>query len=93
MAKKGIQRKESTVLDHEKKFYLTENGLPEVKLAEQNKQLYFENYVVKFNLPAIYVLDALICRSKPTYSLQLTKNIFPSETDYTVCSHKVEGSY
>ena len=39
------------------------------------------------------MLDALICRSKPTYSLQLTKNVFPSETDYTVCSHKVDGSY
>ena len=34
LSKKSIDRKGSTVLDHEKKFYITESGIPEVKLAK-----------------------------------------------------------
>jgi hypothetical protein len=34
MAKVGIDRKESTVLDHEQKYYTTENGISEEKLAK-----------------------------------------------------------
>ena len=69
LANKSIDRKQSTVLDHEKKFYMSKKGLPEPKLANENKKLYFENYVVNYPLPAAYVLDAHIIRSKPTYSI------------------------
>ena len=69
LAKKSIDRKDNSVLDLEKKFIYVEDTPPKMQSGAANKRLYMENYTVNFELPGLYVLDAKICKTKPSCSL------------------------
>jgi hypothetical protein len=62
------------------------------KSAELNKNVYIDNYAVKFSIPTSFVLNARICGSNPDYLYQVVKFVIPgNESDGSMIS-KIEPS-
>ena len=59
--------------------------------AVDNQKLYLEKYSTNVNLPSLYVLDAQFNNKFPDYCIQLAKCVLPSQEDYLVNSHYIDG--
>jgi hypothetical protein len=68
-------RRMATFLEQEAKYTHYGND----RKASQNMKSYIDNFGIKFQLPSLYVLDAMFYPSNCIYSLQLVKYVFPSD--------------
>lgn len=52
---------------------------------------YIDNFGIRFELPSIYVLDAIFYPANCIYSFQLVKYLFPKNKSQKVSSHYSDG--
>lgn len=66
---------------------------PKHKPARENMQWYMDNFGVSFQLPSIYIHDALFFPTDPRNNLQLVNFAFPNADGFEVAMHNFDGSY
>ena len=80
-------RRQSTYLEKEARFM--EHTYD--RSAAQNMKSYIDNFGTRFELPSLYVQDALFYPSNCVYSLQLVKYVFPTNRAQKIATHYMDG--
>ena len=63
----------------------------ESQSAKEYRRTYMEKYSVQFDIPSVDIQSSVFYPANPNYFMQTQKYNLPSESDYSVSSHCLDG--